>query len=248
MTTTERKLEGRRILITGAASGMGRATAQLFASEGARLALLDKNGPEVVALATQLQGFGVECDVASWQQVSASVALANDACEGLDGVVNAAGMYYNAPFEEVEPETWNQLMAVNVNGPYHIARAVLPALRSATSATIINVASVSAYMPMSGTSAYATSKAAVIMLTKSLACEVGPDIRVNAICPGVIRTPMTRHIWADPARAAATAERVALQKIGSPEDVARAALYLSCSDSSFATGTEIVLDGGFSWR
>ena len=86
------------------------------------------------------------------------------------------------------------------------------------------------------------------MLTKSLGFELGPHIRVNAICPGVIKTEMTRHIWEDPARAASTADRVALKKMGDADDIARAALYLSSDDSSFATGTEIVLDGGFSWR
>jgi NAD(P)-dependent dehydrogenase (short-subunit alcohol dehydrogenase family) len=248
MKPVEGKLEGRRILITGAASGMGRATAELFVREGAKLALLDKNGPGVMELSAQLHGFGFECDIASWQQVQHSVERASEACGGLDGVVNAAGMYCNKAFDEIDVECWNQVMAVNVNGPYHVLRAALAVLRAEPAATIVNIASVSGYLPMPGTSVYSASKAAVIMLTKSLGCELGPHIRVNAICPGVIQTEMTRHIWEDPARAASTAGRVALKKIGSPEDVARAALYLSCEDSSFATGTEIVLDGGFSWR
>lgn len=248
MTQAGGKLEGRRILVTGAASGMGRAIAELFVREGAKLALLDKNGPAVAKLAAQLQCFGVECDIASWQQVQHSVERAIEACGGLDGVVNAAGMYFNRAFDEIDVESWNQVMAVNVNGPYHVLRAALAALRAEPAATIVNIASVSGYMPMSGTSVYSASKAAIIMLTKSLGCELGPRIRVNAICPGVIQTEMTRHIWEDPARAASTAGRVALKKIGSAEDVARAALFLSCDDSSFATGTEIVLDGGFSWR
>ncbi len=248
MSLADGKLAGRRILITGAASGMGRGTAELFAREGATLALLDKNGPAVAEIAAQLQCVSIECDISNWQQVQDSVALAVDACGGLDGVVNAAGMYYNKPFDEIDIESWNQVMAVNVNGPYHVLRAALAALRAAPAATIVNIASVSGYMPMLGTSVYSASKAAIVMLTKCLGFELGPNIRVNAICPGVIQTEMTRHIWEDPARAASTAERVALKKIGSPEDVAKAALYLSCEDSSFATGTEIVLDGGFSWR
>jgi NAD(P)-dependent dehydrogenase (short-subunit alcohol dehydrogenase family) len=245
---TQKKLEGRRILITGAASGMGRAIAELFAREGAKVALLDRNGPAVLKLAAELQGFGVECDIASWTQVQGSVTSAIDACGGLDGVVNAAGVYFSRSFEETDPESWNRVMSVNVNGPYNILQAALPALRQAPAATIVNIASVSGYMPMSGTAVYSASKAAVIMLTKCLGFELGPKIRVNAICPGVIKTEMTRHIWTEPERAANTAARVALNKMGEPEDVARAALFLSSDDSSFATGTEIVLDGGFSWR
>ncbi|MBP6683027.1 MAG: SDR family oxidoreductase, partial [Halioglobus sp.] len=205
MKSAEGKLEGRRILITGAASGMGRATAELFAREGATLALLDKNGPEVEKLAAQLQGFGFECDISSWQQVHHRVERAIEACGGLDGVVNAAGMYCNRPFAEIDVECWNQVMAVNVNGPYHVLRAALAALRAAPAATIVNIASVSGYLPMPGTSVYSASKAAVIMLTKSLGCELGPNIRVNAICPGVIQTEMTRHIWEDPERVQSTA-------------------------------------------
>jgi len=162
--------------------------------------------------------------------------------------VNAAGVYFSRSFEETDPESWNRVMSVNVNGPYNILQAALPALRQAPAATIVNIASVSGYMPMSGTAVYSASKAAVIMLTKCLGFELGPKIRVNAICPGVIKTEMTRHIWTEPERAANTAARVALNKMGEPEDVARAALFLSSDDSSFATGTEIVLDGGFSWR
>ena len=248
MTQTLGKLIGRRILITGAASGMGRAIAELFTREGARVALLDLNGPAVLELAKDLQGFGVECDISSAPQVADSVAAAIKALGGLDGVVNAAGLYYSKAFEETDLESWNRVLAVNVTGPYHLLQAALPALRQASSATIVNIASISGYLPMAGTAAYSTSKAAILMLTKSLGFELCPSIRVNAICPGVIKTEMTRHIWQDPARAVSTADRVALKKMGDAEDIAKAALYLSSEDSSFATGTEIVLDGGFSWR
>ena len=243
-----RKLEGRRILVTGAGSGMGRAIAELFTGEGARVALLDRNGPAIEALSATLNAPTFECDIAVQPRVEQCVSGAVEALGGLDGVVNAAGMYLVKPFDEIEPELWNRVISVNVNGPYHVLRSALPALRAAESATVVNIASVSGYVPIAGTSVYSASKAAVIMLTKSVALELGPRIRVNAICPGVIRTEMTRHIWSDEARAAATASRVALKKIGTPDEVAHAALFLSCSDSSFTTGTEITLDGGFSWR
>ena len=245
---TQKKLEGRRILITGAASGMGKAIAELFVREGAKVALLDRNGPAVEKLAAELQGFGFECDIGAAPQVQSSIARAVEALGGLDGVVNAAGLYLSASFEDTDLESWNRVMSVNVNGPYNILQAALPALRQADAATIVNIASISGYMPMTGTAAYSASKAAVIMLTKCLGFELGPKIRVNAICPGVVKTEMTRHIWTDPERAKNTSARVALNKMGEADDIARAALFLSSDDSSFATGTEIVLDGGFSWR
>jgi len=242
------KLAGRRILITGAASGMGRAVAELFVREGARVALLDRNEEGVTALATTLGALACRCDISSAQDVSKCVGDAIEFLGGLDGVINAAGIYLAKSFEDIDPESWNRVITTNLNGPYHIVRATLPALRQAPLATIVNIASVSGYLPMAGTSVYSASKAAVIMLTKCLALELGPTIRVNAICPGVIRTEMTRHIWQDAARAASTADRVALKKIGTPEEIASAALYLSSEDSGFSTGTEIVVDGGFSWR
>jgi acetyl esterase/lipase/NAD(P)-dependent dehydrogenase (short-subunit alcohol dehydrogenase family) len=246
--SSDGKLAGRKILITGAASGMGRATAELFVREGARVALLDLNEEGVTTLAGSLGVFACRCDISSAREVSESVVKAVNYLGGLDGVVNAAGVYLAKSFEDIDPDSWNRIIATNLNGPYNIVHAVLPVLRKAPLATIVNIASVSGYMPMAGTSVYSASKAAVIMLTKCLALELGPTIRVNAICPGVIRTEMTRHIWQDAARAASTAERVALKKIGTPEQIASAALYLSSDDSGFSTGTEIVVDGGFSWR
>jgi len=245
---TRGKLAGRRILITGAASGMGRAIAELFVSEGARVALLDLNEEGVTALANSLGALACRCDISSAADVSRCVNEAIEYLGGLDGIVNAAGVYLAKMFQNIDADSWNRVITTNLNGPYYIVSAALPALRKAPAATIVNIASISAYLPMAGTSVYSASKAGVIMLTKCLALELGPTIRVNAICPGVIRTEMTRHIWQDAERAAGTAERVALKKIGTPEEIASAALYLSSEDSGFSTGTEIVVDGGFSWR
>lgn len=242
------KLAGRRILITGAASGMGRATAELFEREGARVALLDRNVEGVTELASTLGAFAFACDITSSTDVGKCVDEAVKVLGGLDGIVNAAGVFLARPFEEIDSDSWNRVITTNLNGPYYVVQAALSALRRAPLATIVNIASVSGYLPMAGTSVYSASKAAVIMLTKCLALELGPTIRANAICPGVIRTEMTRHIWQDQARAASTADRVALKKIGTPEEIANAALYLSSGDSGFTTGTEIVVDGGFSWR
>jgi NAD(P)-dependent dehydrogenase (short-subunit alcohol dehydrogenase family) len=140
------------------------------------------------------------------------------------------------------------MIAVNLTGPYNVVRAALPLLRAAKEATIVNIASVSALMPMAGTAGYSASKAGLAMLTKCLAFDLGPKIRANTICPGVIKTEMTRYLWENPEHAARASDRVALKRLGVADDVARAALFFSTEDSGFTTGTEFPVDGGFSWR
>jgi NAD(P)-dependent dehydrogenase (short-subunit alcohol dehydrogenase family) len=242
------KLDGRRILITGAASGMGREIADLFAAEGAALALLDRNEAGVGEVAAALGTRGFACDVAEREQAYRVVALAAEALGGLDGVVNAAGILDIAPFDDLDPLSWDRMIAVNLTGPFNMVKAALPFLRQAQRATIVNIASVSALMPMPGTAGYSASKAGLAMLTKCLGMDLGPNIRANSICPGVIKTEMTRYLWENPEHSLRASDRVALKRLGEPGDVARAALFFSTEDSGFTTGTELPVDGGFSWR
>jgi len=242
------RLQGRRILITGAASGMGQAIAELFAAKGAKLALLDRNADGVAAIATALQAEAYGCDVSARAQVNEVVAAAGTALGGLDGVINAAGILDITPFTELKPESWDRMLAVNLTGPFNIIQAALPYLRAAARATIVNIASVSGLMPMPGTGGYSASKAGLVMLTKCLGMDLGPHIRANSICPGVIKTEMTRYLWENPEHTERAASRVALQRLGLTEDVARAALFFSTEDSGFTTGAALPVDGGFSWR
>ena len=163
-------------------------------------------------------------------------------------MINAAGILITKQFDELEAESWDRMIAVNLTGPFNVVRAALPLLRAAPEATIVNIASVSALMPMAGTAGYSASKAGLAMLTKCLAFDLGPKIRANTICPGVIKTEMTRYIWENPEHAARASDRVALKRLGVTDDVARAALFFSTEDSGFTTGTEFPVDGGFSWR
>ncbi len=241
-------LKGRRILVTGAASGMGMAIARLFADKGAGLALLDRNEAGVRALAEEIGAVGVGCDVADRSEVNMAVAQADKSLGGIDGVINAAGIITKTHIADLEPESWDRMIAVNLTGPYNIVRAALPMLQAAERSTIVNIASVSALMPMAGTSGYSASKAGLAMFTKCLAFDLGPKIRANSICPGVIKTEMTRFLWEDPEHSARASGRVALKRLGVPEDVAKAALFFSTEDSGFTTGTEFPVDGGFSWR
>lgn len=242
------RLDGRRIVITGAASGMGREIARLFAAEGAALALLDRNAEGVKAVARELGQQGCGCDVSNRDDVNAVVSDAGRGLGGIDGVVNGAGILDTVKFDDLAPESWDRMIAVNLTGPFNIVKAALPFLRQADSATIVNIASVSGMMPMAGTVGYSASKGGAIMFGKALAFDLGPTIRVNTICPGVIVTEMTRYLWESADHTERAKGRVALQRLGQVEDVARAALFFSTEDSGFTTGTELPVDGGFSWR
>ena len=244
------RLDGRRIVITGAASGMGRAIAQLFAEEGAGLVLLDRNGDGVGATAALIGGgaTAIACDVTDRSGLSDVAGRAAEAMGGIDGLVNAAGILDIKPFAELDPESWDRMMAVNLTGPFNVIRAMLPQLQAAPRATIVNIASTSGLMPMAGTSGYSASKAGVLMFTRCLGFDLGPNIRANAICPGVIKTEMTRYLWENPEHTARAASRVAMQRLGEAQDIARAALFFSTEDSAFTTGAWLPVDGGFAWH
>lgn len=244
------KLGGRRIVITGAAGGMGRAIAEMFVGAGARVALLDRNGAGVGAVADTLGAAarGFSCDVTDRAGLDTAVAGAAAALGGIDGIVNAAGILDITPMSQLDPDNWDRMIAVNLTGPYNVIRATLPHLQAAERATIVNIASVSAFMPMPGTSGYSASKAGLLMFTRCLGLDLGPNIRANAICPGVIKTDMTQYLWENPEHAARAADRVALGRLGEVEDVARAALFFTTEDSSFTTGAWVPVDGGFAWR
>jgi NAD(P)-dependent dehydrogenase (short-subunit alcohol dehydrogenase family) len=201
-----------------------------------------------MAVAAELGQSGWACDVTDRAGVNAIVAEAGAKLGGLDGLVNAAGILDITPFADLDPDSWDRMFAVNVSGPFNVVKAALPRLAAADAATIVNIASVSALMPMPGTAGYSASKAALAMFTKSIAMDLGPKIRANSICPGVIKTEMTRYLWENAEHSHRAAERVALKRLGEVDDVARAALFFSCDDSGFTTGTELPVDGGFSWR
>lgn len=242
------RLSGRHIVITGAASGMGRAIAERFVAEGAAVALLDRNAAGVAEVAESIGGIGRGCDVTDRAGVAEAIAEIGERLGGIDGLVNAAGILDIAPFEELDPASWDRMIAVNLTGPYNVVRAAMPMLRAAERATIVNIASTSAIMPMAGTTGYSASKAGLLMFTRCLGFDLGPTIRANAICPGVIQTEMTRYLWENPEHSERAADRVALKRLGVTADVANAALFLSSEESAFTTGGMLPVDGGFSWR
>jgi NAD(P)-dependent dehydrogenase (short-subunit alcohol dehydrogenase family) len=225
---------------------MGRAIAQLFAREGAQLTLFDVSADAQAELARSLDCHAIEVDVASPEAVSKAVGEAATAMKGIDGVVNAAGILRVASFADTEPEMWRRVHDVNLFGPYLVCRAALPALRQAQKATIVNIASMGGIRTPLGMIAYGASKAGLISLSNGLALELAPTIRVNTICPGIIKTPMT-----DAAQSGVSDDspdtmryRTGLWRKGTPLEVAYMALFLTGDESSFTTGSVFTIDGG----
>lgn len=246
-----RSIEGRRALVTGAASGIGRATARVLAGEGAHVAATDRPGAPVEEVAQGIGQAGGHCvaremDVASEASVCEGVeALAGD-LGGLDIVVCCAGI--SLPAEFGDESSWVTSMEVNLNGVHRVIRAALPFLEKSDAARIVNIASTEALGAQPFVSAYTASKHGVLGLTRALAVELGPKgITANAICPGPIRTGMTASI-PEEAKQKFARRRVPLGRYGEPEEVAHAILGLVVPAASFITGACLAVDGGFSIR
>lgn len=249
------RLNGRRILVTGAASGIGLATARMLQKEGAVTGLLDVASTRLEEASASLNENTVMAvaDVRQQAQVIAAVDLIASRLGGLDGVVNSAGIDLVRPFAETEAEDWNQIMAVNVNGPYNVCKAALPHLRAAQSATIVNIASAAGLRPLEHRTAYCTAKAALVMFTKTLAIDLSAfSIRANVICPGIIETPLFRASYenaADPgAELSRIKDRYVIKRAGQPEEIGAAVVFLTSSESSYITGSAIAVDGGRSFH
>jgi NAD(P)-dependent dehydrogenase (short-subunit alcohol dehydrogenase family) len=248
-------LDGRVAIITGAATGIGRATALVFARAGARLILADVRADELGRTVDAVSAAGgdaipVTADLARPEDCAAVVAAAERAAGRLDVLFNNAGvgkMVVGGTVETIELDKWDLALDVNVRAMYLVTRAALPAIRRAGGGSIINTASVSAFRGSTGrpSHAYAASKGAVLALTRAMAASYGRDrVRVNAICPGTIRTRLTADIIQRAERDAAEGRQIPLGRVGEPEDIARCALFLASDDAAWISGAQIVVDGG----
>jgi NAD(P)-dependent dehydrogenase (short-subunit alcohol dehydrogenase family) len=244
------RLSGRIALVTGAATGMGRATADLFAQEGASLVLFGLGGEALDDAAAATEGVAVHGSVTD----ETAIARAIDACGGrLDILVNAAGIILLDEPETLADEVWERSFAVNTTGTMKVCRASLPLLKRAGGA-IVNIASVGAFNASPVNAAYSASKAALVSYSRTLAYAHGPDgIRVNAVAPGWVRTPMSEWEMEAAARAngtsvqeefAALESRIALRRVAQPQEIAACCLFLASDDASFVTGAVLVADGG----
>lgn len=239
-------LKGRRIVITGGGSGFGRATAGLFAAEGASIALLDQDGAAASEVAAITGGWAREVDVTDPAGVAVAIAAAADKMGGIDGVVNSAGIMSDAGFADTDPAHWQRVLAVNLTGPYLVCRAALGPMQQAGGGTIVNIASGQALLPSLRGCSYAASKAGLAMFTKSLAAELAPAIRANVVCPGASDTPMTRRVLppSEVTKRTALKASYALKRLTEPEEVAQAILFLTSAASSAITGVSLAVDCG----
>lgn len=245
------RLEGRVAVVTGAASGIGRASADLFASEGAQVLAVDLPGK---SLPDAHNGAGriacLEQDIAAFDAPEAIVDAVTRRFGHLDIVMNNAGIGSNALAEDIALDAWDRTLAVNLTAQMRLCQRAIPHLKQSPAGRIINVASVMAEGTGYGLSAYCASKAGVAGLTRTLALELGKyAITANYIEPGAIATGMTKPLWdARPEVADIWAKKSALRRLGQPLDIARAALFLASDDGGFVTGHGLRVDGGLMLR
>lgn len=239
-------LQGRRIVVTGAANGIGRACVERFMAEGARIGGLDRDAAGLAALGI---AHAATLDVADAEAVEAAIAACAAALGGIDGLVCAAGIDLVRPIEAMSAADWARIMDVNLTGPMLAAQACYPHLRAAGGGTIVTVSSGAGLSPLKHRTAYCASKAGLQMFTKALAMEAaGYGIRVNAVCPGAVETDLLRSGFVglnDPEAARAqVVARYALARIAEPAEIANAILWLTSGESSYVTGTAMAVDGG----
>lgn len=250
------RLYGKVALISGAGSGIGQATAQLFAAEGAAVAVLDlraEAADETVAKIVADGGRAVSlvANVASADEVEAAVATAVSALGRLDVVYNNAGVDSKGSVADATEDDWDRAFAVNAKGTFLVSRAAVPHLIEAGGGSIINQGSVAALVGVPNFAAYCAAKGAVVALTRSMAVDLAQhQIRVNVICPGTVFTPlmepmlMARGDGDLQAGLAKTLLKYPIGRLGTPEDIARVALFLACDDAAFLTGSIVTADGG----
>ena len=244
------RLEGKVALITGAARGQGAAEARLFAQEGAKVIVADVSDPEGIAVAAEIAEAGgdaiyVHLDVTDESEWEAAVQSAITSFGKLDILVNNAGIWRRGHVMETSSEQWDDIMDGNAKGVFLGTKTAIPEMTKAGGGSIVNISSTAGLVGSKTSSAYSASKGAVRIFSKSTAIQYASEgIRANSIHPGPIDTDMGDQVWPDPTSREASISRTALSRIGTAQDIAYGALYLASDESSFVTGSELVIDGG----
>jgi len=246
-----RGLEGKKVIVTGGSRGIGRATAERFAAEGATVLLTGRNRQTAEAAAQALARktggtvYAFPADVSIRADDLATVRFALEKMGGIDVLVNNAGIYYTEPFEEITEERWDEVMAVDLKGTFLMCQAVSPHLKEKKSGAIVNMASTNGIAGELNYAHYNAAKAGIVLLTKSLALELAPyGVRVNCVCPGYIQTESTDTMDSPEFIAEYARTKIPLGRVGGPEEVASVIAFLASEDASFVTGESVLIDGG----
>jgi len=246
-----KRLQGKTALISGSASGMGAAEARLFAKEGAQVIVADVDDAGASAVVKDIKDAGgsamaVHLDVSDSVNWEKAIGEGQKAFGNINVLVNNAGIALLKPVQDTSEEEWDKIFAINAKGVFLGTKAVLENMKAAGGGSIINISSIYGLVGAPSAAAYQATKGAVRLLTKSTASDYAPfDIRVNSIHPGLIRTAMTEDILADPDAQKAMLGTTIMQRPAEPEEVASAVLFLASDEASFMTGSEMVVDGGY---
>ena len=244
-------LTGRVCVVTGAGSGIGRAIAHGFAARGAKVAVLDRNADAAAKTVAEIaerggQAIAIDCDVSDPVSVAGAAERSAAAFGPCDILVNNAGVLSAGALDELPIEAWNNVLAINLTGGFLCSQAFGRQMRAKGKGTLIHMASIAATHPTAFGGAYSIAKAGVAMLSRQLAVEWGPQgIRSNAVCPGMTLTPMTQAAYERPGTTEARERAIPAGRVGRPEDIADAVLFLASDRSAYITGEELTVDGGF---
>lgn len=244
------RFSGKTVLITGAGRGIGKAIARRFAVEGASLALVSNEEADLLATSAELAADGAEtlplvADVSDTVQVEEAVSAATRRFGRIDVLVNNAGIAWEEPVLAIKPDNWRKIIDVNLNGMFWVAQAVARRMAEQGGGAIVNMASTNGLVGEANYAHYNASKGGVVLLTKTMAIELGAKgIRVNAVCPGYIQTPMSEAIDSAEFVEEYVRAKIPLGRVGKPEDVAGVFAFLASDDAAFITGETIVVDGG----
>ena len=246
------RLEGKIALVTGAGAGIGRAIARCFAEHGAHVYVTDCDGESAETVAKEIAEEGgaataLTADITDLAQIKTMLEAVGNAHGRLDILVNNAGISRRGDFAELSDEDWAAVMDVNLQGVIRCTREAMDLLKASGAASVVNIASIMEGRHIRQISPYSTTKAAVAALSRSLAVECAPaSIRVNYLCPGYVETALTARYLRNPAIRDSLVAQTPLRRLGEPEEIARAALFLASDESSYVTGEGLTVDGGMS--